>query len=296
MGALNPSRSDFQATVFLAELRDLPSLFKNVGEEFAQQGFLRASGGNYLKGQFGWRPLIKDLRTFFNVADKLQKRMKTLKELRGRGMIRRQFKEKDGRGTQIKHAISRIPNDYHQIGIYPTSYEGDRIYWEVHTEMRTTRWCDVEFVMDTPSNLFAPIDSELWDEAHSLVYGTTIDGPALWAAMPWSWLIDWGTNMTDYIKSQNNTVGAKYSKAVLMKTTERYSTIYPILGDVAAFNNEWSYSFIPGRVSTVTKERILDVDPGAVSTAEAILGDDFRSSILSALTVQRFAPKHRINL
>lgn len=295
IAGLNPSRSNFQAAVFLAELRDLPSLIKDVGDELAEQGFIRGSGGNYLKGQYGWRPLIRDLKTFLNVADKVRNRVRTLKELRGKGKIRRRFSEKDDRGmrTPERRVVNTRLGGEHYIGVHPT--DEHIIWYDASTEMLTTRWCDVEFVLDTPDNLFDPLDSELWDEAHSLVYGTTIDGPSLWQAMPWSWLIDWGTNMSEYISSQNNVVGAKFSKAVLMKTTQRVTTIQPVMDEFpSSLNGGFGFSFLPGRLVETTKERILDIQPGAVSTAEAILTDNFRTSILTGLTAQRFRPSGRV--
>jgi hypothetical protein len=179
------------------------------------------------------------------------------------------------------------------VRVHP--HNNDTIILNVSTEMRTTRWCDVEFELDIPNNLFAPIDDEHWDLAHSLVYGTTIDGPSIWAAMPWSWLIDWGTNASDYIKSQNNVIGAKFSKAVLMKTTQRVSTVYPDWANPPDFNGVFHYTFSPGRLETVTKERILGINPAAVTTTEPILHDGFRASIFNALVVQRFRPPRQIN-
>ena len=293
VAALNPSRSDFQATVFLAELRDLPSLFKNIGEQFAEQGFLRGSGGAYLSGQYGWRPLISDLKKFFNVADKVQNRVKTLDELSRKGRIRRQFREKDGKGTQIEHFNTRLGYE-HYLNIHPT--ENHVIYCDAQTEMRTTRWADVEFSLDSSlTNLLSSVDLGKLDEARRLVYGTNIDGPSLWAAMPWSWFIDWSTNMSDAIKAKNNVVGASVSKVVLMKTTQRFSTIYPVWDEFPSLSDGFGFNFLPGRLETTVKERILGLEPGAVSTAEPILHSGFRSSILTGLFAQRFKVPGRVN-
>jgi hypothetical protein len=290
---LNPSRSNFQAAVFLAELRDLPSLFKGVGDTFIEQGFVRGSAGAYLSGQYGWRPLISDLKKFFEVTDKVRNRVKTLEELRSKGKIRRQFREKDGKGTQIEHLNVRLGGE-RLINIHPS--ETHTIFFEAQTEMRTTRWCDVEYTLDDSlSNLMGSLDGGTLSEARRLVYGTNIDGPALWAAMPWSWLIDWSTNMSDAIKAKNNIVGASFSKAVLMKTTQRTTTIYPVMDEFPSLSGGFAFNFLPGRHETTTKERILDLVPTAISTAEPILHSGFRSSILTALFVQRFKIPARIN-
>lgn len=286
----NPSRSNASGAVFMAELRELPSLFKNLGEQMADQGFLRAQSSTHLGIQFGWAPLIKDLRKFLTITDKVRNRMKDLQELRGTGKLRRVFKEKDGRGTQIRYRNQRL-NDEHTIGVLPT-YGNDNIYWEVSTRMDTTRYAIIEFLNDGPESLLPYRDSKYWDEAHSLVFGTQIDGPTIWQAMPWSWLIDWVSNASEYIKSQNNIAGHKLGSTMLMKETVRTSTITPVMDGDPGFNGQWSWTFLPGRVETVERERLLDIQPTVRYTVdlEPILGSEFKTSILGALLVQKLAP------
>lgn len=292
IAGVNPSRANASGAVFIAELRELPSLFKNLGEQMASKGFLSGSSSTHLGIQFGWAPVIRDLKKFLSITDKVRNRVLELQELRGTGKLRREFREKDGRGTQVKHSFSRISNP-HTIGVLPSG--GDDIWFDVHTEMRTTRWAIIEFINDSPETLFSPSDGKYWDEAHSLVYGTNIDGPSLWQAMPWSWLIGWVSNMNDYVKSQSNVAGHKLGQTMLMKETVRITTITPVMDDYPGYNGQWSWTFLPGRVETVTKERILDVQPTVNYTVdlEPILGSEFKSSILSALFVQKAFSKIR---
>lgn len=291
IAGLNPSRADSQGAAFIAELRELPSLFEGLGKAILHNGFLRGSAGGHLTVQFGWAPVIRDLKKFFTETDKVRNRLRTLQELRGKGKIRRQFKEKDGRGTQVKHFTSRSSFTY-TVDVGPYSIEERTIHFDVHTEMRTTRWAIVEFINDVPSTLFPASDDARWDEAHSLVYGTNVDGPTLWQLMPWSWLIDWTSNASEFIKSQNNVAGHKLGKTILMKETHRITTTTPVMDEYPPFNGIWSYSFLPGRLETVTKERILDVQPTVKYTNEVdtILGSEFKTSILASLFIQRFKP------
>jgi hypothetical protein len=295
IAGLNPSRASASGAVFMAELRELPSLFQNLGEEIAERGFLRGNASAHLSVQFGWAPVIRDLRKFMTLADKVRRRVEELKELRGTGKLRREFKEKDGRGTQVKVATIRH-SEALNIGLGGIPNEDQTIWYDVHTEMRTTRWAVIEFLNDFPDVLISNSDGKRWDEAHRLVFGTQIDGPTIWQAMPWSWLIDWTSNMSEFVKSQNNVAGHKLGETILMKETQRVSTISPVLDEDPGFNGQWSYTLIPGSLETITKERILGIRPTVKYTDEsmAILGNEFKTSILSALFVQKVGKHIRL--
>jgi len=44
-----------------------------------------------------------------------------------------------------------------------------------------------------------------------------LDFATLWEAMPWSWLIDWGSNVGDYLKAHRNIVPAELQSVSLME-------------------------------------------------------------------------------
>jgi len=50
--------------------------------------------------------------------------------------------------------------------------------------------------------------------------GLTLDHSTLWEAMPWSWLIDWGSNVGSYFKATRNIIPATLSGVHVMRETE----------------------------------------------------------------------------
>jgi hypothetical protein len=275
----NPSEAEFQAAAFLAELRDIGGLFQSVGSTMAKFG-----ANEYLKFQYGWTPLIRDLKQVFQVMERLNKRMVEVQRLNSTGELRKRYR------TQYDpHVDTWSVNTHSSNDVF--IHEGSIIRSDIFTDVRMERWAQTVWVPDVPENLFRSIGRSQFDKVRSALYGVNIDGPTLWQIMPWSWIIDWNTNLSEYIESQNNTVGAKLQKVVLMKRTDLRTRAYPYwhTGPNSDFDL-MEFNATPGAVNTLRKERIVDLMPQAVSTGEftSILGSDFKLSILAALGIQRF--------
>lgn len=275
--ASNPSNAKVSTAVFLAELRDLPGLFETVGSNLSKFG-----ANEYLKFQYGWKPFIKDLRKLWDTVEYIQKRLGVIQRLQQEGFLRLNYDPPGSVG--FKHydlsEIDHVFNHYY--------FGGGRIGLSRNTVMTTRRWCQTLWKPEPPEALKVLTTDSRFEAARNAVYGLNIDGPTLWQAMPWSWLIDWVHNTSDFIESQNNTVGAKYHRSVLMRHSRITTVATPLL-----FQNDnftvGNFTPAPGVLSSEVKERILDIEPGVVTTGNVteILSDTFKMSILGALGIQR---------
>lgn len=276
----NPSKADFDAPVFLAELRDVPSLLKTAGETISKYG-----ANEFLKWQYGWRPLVKDLQKFMNVSSRLHRRVSMLKNLKEQGIIVRKYKPPNRFERVI---VPYGPSDYWPSHIVPGHEDMCPVYMDAYISIE--RWASVHWKADNPSGL-PDTDDERMRLAMRAAYGGTIDGSTLWEAMPWSWLIDWNTNMSEFLASERNVIGASPVKNCLMKTTQIISSFH-----VGASTNplpegfkNLSVSSVPGKETSIRKERLIDLEPSAVVTGEITMinSDVFKQSILGALSIQR---------
>lgn len=273
----NPSTAAVQGLVFAAELRDLPSLFRSAGKDISKFG-----ANEYLKYQYGWKPMINDLRKAFTMVDKVTRRLNVLNRLDKESGLRRKFSATEiGPEVKIREFVPDFPVVYAGGGV---------VHNRVVSRMTTTRWCDVVWKAIPPDTVLPTFGQDNLAKARHVLFGLNLDGPTLWQAMPWSWLIDWTYNVSDYVKSQNNVVGAEFSRAVLMKTTEIESEATPFYSEPPTFNGVSHGTFSPGRAKYVRKQRILGLEPTVVNTGEytAILGSEFKTSIVTALGIQRF--------
>lgn len=274
----NPSAAKVDLAVFIAELRDLPGLFKNIGSSMSKYG-----ANEYLKYQYGWRPLIKDLRKLFDVLDHFDKRLNTVLRLHQYGSVKRRYEE---------------------LPLY--SYSGPMMAWLPTPGLPVTeeisipcsgqftqkRWAVLKWKADLPESFFA-VSADIKTSVRRALFGGTIDGATLWQLMPWSWLIDWSTNLGDYIDSQRNIVGAVPASSCLMKETSVYGQASgsssgswdPPEGGPSM---HWTCSVSSGQFRYVLKERIVGLMPEAENTGLIDIFDgNYRKSILGALALQR---------
>lgn len=273
---VNPSAAKFDAAIFLGELRDLPSLFKSTFS-----GIMKAGAGEYLKYQYGWKPLIKDLRNYFRVVNIVDKRLRTLERLKKDSLLRLPYRTKDHEVLRQSFTSERR-GDFTAISHIPV--------YSHHTECVTERWGIVEFVPEIPRNLVSlPADTDL-KAINRALYGGVVDGNTLWQLMPWSWLYDWNHNVSDFLESQRNVVGAKVSKVLIMETVRLQSTATLVNwqegGDVVPYPVA---SSLPAFSAETRKSRFTEYKPAVVSTGglDLLVGSDFKTSILTALAIQR---------
>jgi len=176
--------------VSLGELRQegIPAL---IGANTWKARTLRAreAGGEYLNYQFGWLPLVSDIRS---VAD----------TVRRSDEIIRQYEAQSGKllHRQYTFPTSREVTNSEQTGVYPSPTEqfshwsssGQRIMFL--TEMEET-WFSGAFTFHLP-----PQGTRARDLAIARkLWGTELTPEVVWNLTPWSWAADWVTNIGDVL-------------------------------------------------------------------------------------------------
>ncbi|UJQ85848.1 MAG: putative maturation protein [Shiltuvirus faecivicinum] len=198
----NPSRPVVDLPVALLELRDLPRLFKIESGNLAR----KAAGGN-LSYQFGWKPFISDLRKLLDFQNTVAKVERRLRSLYSKGGIhaRRDLWTGNGTGTS---------ND---VIVFSLSGE----LWKAKLERLTVRdvWGTVRW---TPTSLPPTTDDGFRKLARKVAFGLAITPATLYQAMPWRWLIDWFSNLGDFLEAHRNTVPAVPTHICVMTRTRTY--------------------------------------------------------------------------
>lgn len=272
----NPSAAAFDAAVFAAELRDVPGLLRSAGDRMSKFG-----ANEYLKYQYGWVPLASDMKKMLHAYDNLAKRLKNVERLATSHSVKRR---------------SRVAED----SSFGTNYSDNHPHYlrSVH-EWRyvTRRWAVVEWIPHKAKNILSdvlPLTRNLTplNRAKQALYGGVVDGSTLWEAMPWSWLLDWGSNASEYLKAKRNIVGAEVGyNSCLMSSTSYQRQSQFVLGDVPVGVNATFRNLESGIGYEVekTKSRRVGMKPTIVAAdALDLIGKSaFKQSILGALAVQR---------
>lgn len=192
-----PTNSTSELSTALGEIlkeRRLPSI-PGVTTWKKRAEIVRAAGSEYLNYQFGWKPLVKDVKDLGSSA----RFARTIAQHHAEGAgksNRREFHfpiEKSSTLDIVEpEALPRCGGGM----MAPEGTAGVRV---VSTESETRRWFVGAFTYPSPDQ----IDS--WKrmighgtEADKL-FGIALDPDVLWELAPWSWAVDWVSNTGDVI-------------------------------------------------------------------------------------------------
>lgn len=228
----NPSRPYVDSMIFVGELRDFPRMGKDIWHQAnrlykgmsrrmshrerldrAFKNAMREVGHadeHFVANQFGWLPFVNDVMKYTEVGDVVEKRFRQLKNMQRTGS--------SSRNVTIENLGS---NSTSTIPLDTVWYSLDATLKRAYS---TKVWGSGKFILEENSPIRKADDQELMHLARKAVMGLHVDGSTAWNLMPWSWLIDWGTNVGDLIESSRNIIGAKSSGSVCVMTRQSYAT------------------------------------------------------------------------
>lgn len=193
-------------------LRDAPSLIYNSG-----QTLLGRLGSSNLNFQFGWKPLIADLRNLITFGSQVSNRLRTLQKLVRSGRLHTKASVESYTDTVTESFEIRISDlggpfdEAFPLFVNPIV--------EVTKSTTIHRWGTVTYtIADEWIDMWnaLPSDEKRWVSAQS-AFGLHAQNPAaLWEVIPWSWLIDWFIPMQELLDTYNNFVPVKVANVNVM--------------------------------------------------------------------------------
>lgn len=268
----NPSRSSVNALVNAIELRELPGLIKdtysyrlsNLLRSGALKGFrfLPKAAKLNLLVQFGILPLLGDLSTLTQFQSLVDARMREIDRLRTRG---------------LRRTVDCDTNSAHYFdGNYITfSASGTNNIVRSNLTRVTTltvrghvRW-HVSFG-------FPQSDDEMRRRVTKAVAGLDVNPSTIYELIPWTWLIDYFTNLGNIVKAVDNTIGAHHGQVMIMRNTRTECTIDNTR------QGSTTLSVSPGRSTIETKSRV-SASPSLSASLDLLTPGQM--SILGSLSV-----------
>jgi hypothetical protein len=268
----NPSRPVSNIPELVQDIVQLPKMVKSLGDAIlnpASKMSPKGLAGEYLGVQFGWLPLIDDLRKLLNVQHDVIKRCKELNQLYSGKGLRRRLKFADDTAMTNVNCI--------------TTVNTSTITQACSLDIKRETWGTVRWKPVTPPP-YHPHDGSQNAFARNLVLGATPEGLAngLWKVIPWTWLLGWFSNIGKFTLAYSGTVPAEHGICNFMSmATATYRG-----GGVTA-TNVTKNTLVSGGVAIFQyKTRAVSavVSPGA----NMPFIDMFRLSILGSLFAQRF--------
>lgn len=263
----NPSRPHVGVPAALGELRELPQLVKGWGG-----GLLRNAAKGNLTWRFGLAPMISDLRKLLKFTDGVNKRIRYLKKLRDGKTLRTRC----NLGNQM---ASTAPSRtiIHSVGA--------SIYGRRYTTYTEQLWGSAEWKLLPDSVLPQLSDDEIGNFARRLAGGFTTHGAieAAWELTPWSWLIDWFSNVGEILQATNNSVGCTWGRIAIMRQTQsRVTTDYDPVG-----SDTWPTFIGWYNMHFTSKERFVGIPVVPVPLPRLPIIDGGKFSILLSLAALR---------
>lgn len=200
----NPSRPHVSVPQFVGELKDIPQLVKGYGD-----GLLKAVASGNLSYKFAIKPMIGDVQKLCKFTEAVDKRFRYLRKLRDGKTLRTRC----NLGTQFSET-----ND----GRFSFQSQAALLYTKRRSYYTSEMWGSAEYKLKPDSVLHQQDMSEMRSFARRLSAGITTHGAleTAWELTPWSWFVDWFSNVGDMIAATNNTVGCTWGRLALMRTTE----------------------------------------------------------------------------
>jgi len=274
-GARNRARPDSTYADFavsIAELREISQLVKLRGSNLAS-----LMGSTLLAIEFGWKPIISDAKKLANMAASVRKRLDFLRKNVGKPVKRKRllYKFTESHG-QVSELTFGTPYTYHSVepkeGTYP-------VYGLCEYEAWYHSVLTYDFLED-------PKKTPKWDEsAFRYFIGLNLDGSTLWEATPWTWLIDWFTNVGDFVEDRFATRLVDTHRieewiTIKCKFTQRV-TIPTVAGAVSSPDVPWTDAHSE-RIDTF-KYRMIPPDVAPLEYVNLVPFTDKQQAILAAL-------------
>jgi hypothetical protein len=267
----NPSRPDILPLTLIQDLVEIPKMLKGVGKLLkTPRRYLNAKEGanQYLSAKFGWLPLVKDIHDVLDAQKYILRRKAELDRLYNTSSgLKRRLKLGSWHGEQTQGFISVNSDLLLDIGVKRSRYTS------------VERWGTIRWKPDvTPG--YHPTDEELNQLARRVALGMTTEGTmaGLWDVIPWTWMINWFTNVRTFALQYSNSVPSTHQNGNVM--TRTYTTEINIVTSITP-----GYSGGGGTRISERKERYTG--SGTLSAHLPFLSAD-RLATLGALFVQRF--------
>ncbi len=270
-----PGASPMNLAVSLGELKKegLPSM---IGSTFKKRsGVAKAAGDEYLNAQFGWAPLVKDVKSLAKTMTSAEDILNQLERDSG-SIVRRRMTLKEGWETTSDENIGNS---------FPTLSGGSSTAFRKHfpsgqlwrkTDEYRKVWFSGAFTYYLPSDYYARGRIRGGSARTRVLYGLELNPSLLWNLAPWSWAADWFSNADEVISNTTRFLseGLVMHHGYLMEHTIHQYTYYS------------NKSVVPPLVlQTETKNRV-EANPFGFGVEFPDLSG-FQTSILAALGLSR---------
>lgn len=214
--ALGEAREGFPHIIGSGILKDHSNLLRNAGDE-------------YLNVEFGWKPMMNDLRNF-------------AKSVKNRNQIISNYVAGSGTKIRRRHDFPESNTVRETVGSAPANPAFQLLSATTYETQKSRAWFSGAFryyvpVGDDLSSKLARYESE----ANKLL-GVRLTPATVWELTPWSWAADWFGNTGDIMTNISNlgsdSMVMQYGYSMCNRSTEIQTTFH-YGGKTGTFRRYW---------------------------------------------------------
>lgn len=209
-------------STFLGELREgLPSL-PGIRSFRDRSSIARNAGSEYLNHQFGWLPLISDLKKFSNAVKNSDALLKAYEKNSGK-LLRRTVRIVSDSQTEKEDLPGWYPVPYPPGAMPFNLYDGFGDLTGITTTRRNV-WFSGAFTYYLPPFKENDLNVKRNLQLHNYLYGSRVTPEVLWDLAPWTWAADWFGNFGSILHNvsafQNDGLVMPYGYIMETKSSE----------------------------------------------------------------------------
>lgn len=251
----NPVSNMVQSLVELKR-EGIPSI-AGVQAWKGRSNLARSAGSEYLNQQFGWLPLVNDLKDFSHVVANSDELIAQYDRNSGK-RIKRSFTWP----MEVTELSRQLDQDVYLAPALPGNYfaqppgSPNRQVWTY--EVSTLRWFKGCFMYYIPPYNSNGDNSKRNRQLAYYLFGARLTPELLWNLTPWSWAADWIGNFGDYLHNvsafQNDGLVMQYGymmETTIHSTTKTIANVYPkTIGGQHSCTSIWSTTTKSRRAAT----------------------------------------------
>lgn len=203
---------------FTGELHQLPTIPLLLRRRLSTiRDLAKETANQYLNIEFGWKPFVTDLKKAYVLQQTLADRLNKLRSNNGL-KIRRRSKKKVTNSAPVVVVEGSLSCPFGWLGdesvggssaledyfvggplgpLFNFDFAGGQCDYRYTTVESTTTWQCGTFQYYVPD-----IGTDRWTErAKRSLFGFDLTPSLAWELIPWSWLIDWFTNVGDIVSN-----------------------------------------------------------------------------------------------
>lgn len=273
-------------STFLGELREgFPSLM-GVASLGRFDSIPRKLGGEYLNYQFGWVPLVSDLKKFLFAAQNSTKIFEQFQRDSGRNVRRRYYFPEETSVSAPKSVPNTLGNTY--LDATTWGYPGKLGSSTMTISSKKKSWFSGSYTyyLEQGSDILSKL--KYYEQQANHLLGTRITPEVLWELAPWSWLADWYADIGSIISNASalNSDGLVIRYGYMMQTS--VTEVVHRHTDIPSLHGGWTPGAVVNTFRETRKERIRATPYGFGLDTDLFTGSQW--AILAALGMTK-APK-----